>query len=188
MFSASRATGLYHLEQQRVFESSGVAPARKNGSSAASLVHQRSSSRKLFSRPLPHALHGSPGQDRVSCAYSFAASTGAIADFCAADFFAGAFLADTRLDFAAFSALIAAQRFLVAAMIFRLPAALSFRLGFTAAGLTWGAGVSACFLDSAHLLRCAAAILFRAAADIFRLGFSGSEPAPGSERLPSKIP
>ncbi|HEY1219366.1 MAG: hypothetical protein ABSE42_05205 [Bryobacteraceae bacterium] len=50
------------------------------------------------------------------------------------------------------SARLAAQRFLVAAMMARLPAAESFRFGFGATG------AASCFLDSAHLFRCAAAI------------------------------
>jgi hypothetical protein len=60
-------------------------------------------------------------------------------------------------------------------MIARLPAALSFRLGFAAS-------------DSAHLLRCAAAIRFRAATDIFRRScFGGSEEAAGEFGAPSNI-
>jgi len=54
------------------------------------------------------------------------------------------------------------QRFLVAAMIARLPAAESFRFGFGASGAT------CCFLDSAHLFRCAAAIAALPALLIFR--------------------
>jgi hypothetical protein len=51
---------------------------------------------------------------------------------------------------AAFAALTAAQRFLTAAMIFRLPAELSFRLGFGASAGTDGADS---FFAAAHRLR-----------------------------------
>ena len=65
-------------------------------------------------------------------------------------------------------------------MIARLPAALSFRLAFATAGLAPGCARSDCFFDSAHLVRCAAAIRFRAATDIFRrLRFGVSAVAAG---------
>lgn len=81
------------------------------------------------------------------------------------------------------SALFSAHRFFVAAMIARLPAAESFRLGLAAAS-----GVEV-FLDAAHLLRCASAMRARAAALIFRRSRIGdSDAAVGSGRPPSSIP
>jgi hypothetical protein len=62
----------------------------------------------------------------------------------------------------------AAQRFFVAAAIAALPAALSLRIGFGAAG----ASEAASPLAVAHLFLCPAAIFFRAAALILRRGRS----------------
>jgi CheY-like chemotaxis protein len=80
------------------------------------------------------------------------------------------------------SARFAAQRFLVAAMIARLPAAESFRFGFGASCAAW------CFLDSAHLFRCAAAIAALPALLIFRrLRRGDSEAAAVDWEPPSSI-
>jgi hypothetical protein len=74
----------------------------------------------------------------------------------------------------------AAQRRFVASMMALRPAALSFR--FFRAGAADEAA-PACFLASAHLFRCAAAILARAVADILRL-FVGACPAPSAAAEP----
>jgi hypothetical protein len=68
--------------------------------------------------------------------------------------------------FAPSAARFNAQRFLVAATIAALPARLSFRFGFGASDVA-GVGLTA-FFEAAHLARCAAAILARPAALIFR--------------------
>jgi hypothetical protein len=114
-------------------------------------------------------------------------------------FFAAAFFATTVLTasffvgslrvvyFAALfaPALFSAQRFLVAAMIAALPAADNLRFALGAAFEVDG---SAAFLDAAHLLRWASAILARAAAlnlRRFRVGASGV--TAGSAGPPSSI-
>ena len=74
---------------------------------------------------------------------------------------------------------LSAQRFLAASLIAFLPAALSFLL--RVAGFAVGADAALTF---AHLAFCAAAILRRAAALIFRLGTELSEPAAASARSP----
>ena len=71
----------------------------------------------------------------------------------------------TRLVFLA-AARCAAQRFFVAATIAALPAALSFRFGFGAAGASGAVSP----LAKAHLFLCPAAIFLRAAALILRCG------------------
>ena len=70
-------------------------------------------------------------------------------------------------------------------MIARLPAALSLRFFLAGAGTAAQALLDS-FLEAAHLLRCAAAIRRRAAADIFRLGLTASGVAP-SMGLPFSI-
>ena len=81
-------------------------------------------------------------------------------------------------DYRFAAALTAAHRSFVASLIARLPAALSLR--FFRAGV--GPALTADpFLIAAHLVRCAAAILRRAAADIFRLAGVGSGAAPSVE-------
>jgi hypothetical protein len=80
------------------------------------------------------------------------------------------------------SARFAAQRFLAAATIARLPAAESFRFGFAAAGAACG------FFDSAHLFRCASAIRARPAALMpRRLRFAGSGATAVSAGRPESI-
>jgi hypothetical protein len=98
-------------------------------------------------------------------------------------FFAGAFFN------AAFSALwIAAQRFLVAATIAALPAALSFRLGFGASGVAVGVGASDSPRTFAHRSCWAAFMRLRAAAEnFFRLTVGASGVAAGSAGPPFSI-
>ena len=80
------------------------------------------------------------------------------------------------------AARFSAQRFLVAAMIARLPAAESFRFGFGASG------AAGRFLDSAHLFRCAAAIAALPALLILRrLRWGNSEVAAVDWEPPSSI-
>src|ERR1017187_8434209 len=80
------------------------------------------------------------------------------------------------------AARFSAQRFLVAAMIARLPAAESFRFGFVASG------AAGRFLDSAHLFRCAAAIAALPALLILRrLRWGNSEVAAVDWEPPSSI-
>ena len=79
-------------------------------------------------------------------------------------------------------ALTLAQRRFVASTIARRPAALSLRVFRVGSGATFDVGPD-CFLDAAHLFRCAAAILARAARDILRLRLAGGAGAAGSMRL-----
>ena len=69
----------------------------------------------------------------------------------------------------------------MAVIIALRPAALSFRLGFADFGGTECDEGAACFLDAAHLLRCASAMRFRTAVDIWRLRFIGGGTAPSVE-------
>jgi hypothetical protein len=87
-------------------------------------------------------------------------------------FFGRQFPAAAGYDFRA-PARLSAQRFLAASLIALLPAALNFL--WRVAGLD-AAGTDAA-LTFAHLAFCAAAILRRAAALIFRLGTELSAPA-----------
>lgn len=83
------------------------------------------------------------------------------------------------------SVLFSAQRFFVAAMIARLPAAESFRLGLGSAFRGDGREV---FRDAAHRFRCDSAIRTRLASLIFRrLRFAGSAVAPVSTGPPERI-
>src|SRR5450756_891379 len=104
-----------------------------------------------------------------------------VAVFCVTAFFAGLFAA-VYLAFAD-SARFNAQRLLLAAEMAFRPAALSFRLGFG-----FSVDSPACFLDSAHLFRCASAIAFLPAALIFRrLPFLGPGVVAGSAGPPGSM-
>lgn len=144
------------------------------------------------------AYSGGRGASVYSPAGSVAGGAAAGAGFAA--FLTAAFLPGARFSadfagafFAACSALAAsacfnAQRFLVAAMIFLRPAALSLRLGVAASFDGGGGAGSLSFLASAHLFRCASAIAFLPAALIFRrLRCGGSGVASGSVGLPDRV-
>jgi hypothetical protein len=86
-------------------------------------------------------------------------------------------------DFAA-AARTAAQRFFVAAIMRRRPSGLKRRFAFLGAGAT--ASDTAPFFTDAHLLRCASAIRFLAAALIVGRPFAGL-PETDSELAPLNI-
>src|SRR5664279_4461580 len=93
-------------------------------------------------------------------------------------FLAVAFLAGVAVAVA----FLAAHRFLRAATIAALPAAESLRFGLAATGEARAADEP---LDTAHRLRCASAMRFRAAALLFlRLVVGTSGAVAGSTRLP----
>jgi hypothetical protein len=119
--------------------------------------------------------------NQVSSYWAAAGSPPLAVFFC--DFFAGAFFAAlleadffaTASTVVAATAFFAAQRFFNAATIAAFPAALSVRFGFE------GSGEAGAAEDSAHRLRWASLMRFRAAALIgrrFALGASGVTTGP----------